>query len=122
LLLGEALTRVVTRETCETFETSYSGDMKVIFLGLLTILLLAAAPLSAQTNTNQTIQELKANAEKGDAKAQLGLGLVYFIGDSLTKDYAESAKWVRKAAEQNLVLAQNTLGQYYTQGIGVAKD
>ena len=94
--------------------------MKTKFFGLLTILLLAAARLFAQTN--QTIQELTANAKKGDAKAQLGLGLVYFIGDSLTKDYAESAKWVRKAAEQNLVLAQNTLGQYYTQGIGVAKD
>ena len=45
--------------------------MKVIFSALITVLLLAAAPLAAQTN--QTIQELKANAEKGDAEDQLGL-------------------------------------------------
>jgi hypothetical protein len=120
LLLGEALTRVVTRETCETFETSYSGDMKAIFLGLLTILLLAAAPLSAQTN--QSVQELKVNAEKGDAKAQYTLGLCYHEGQGVTKDYSEAVKWFRKAAEQGFADAQFTLGSEYRKGEGVSKN
>jgi len=34
----------------------------------------------------------------------------------------EAAKWLRKAAEQNLALAQRTLVVCYEQGEGVAKD
>src|ERR1017187_384117 len=94
--------------------------MKVIFFGLLTVLLLAAALLSAQTN--QTFQELKANAEKGDAEAQYGLGLAYARGEGVTNNEAEATKWFRKAAEQNNADAQFTLGSYYAFGEGMAKD
>ena len=82
--------------------------MKAIFLGLLTVLLLAAAQLSAQTN--QTIQELKANAEKGDAEAQLRLGLDYYSGLGVINDDAEAFKWISKAADQNYADAQYFLG------------
>ena len=34
----------------------------------------------------------------------------------------ESAKWYRKAAEQDIASAQFTLGQYYFEGTGVKKD
>jgi hypothetical protein len=94
--------------------------MKAIFLGCSLFCCLATAPLSAQAT--QTIQELKTNAEKGDALDQLGLGLLYYIGKDVTNDDVEAVKWVRKAAEQNLPLAQKTLGQFYAQGIGMAKD
>ena len=82
--------------------------MKTIFFGLFTILLLAGVPVSAQTN--QTIQELVTAAGKGDAEAQLNLGLHYYSGTGVTKDDVESVKWIRKAAEQNLDMAQALLG------------
>ena len=94
--------------------------MKAIFLGLLTVLLLAAAPLSAQTN--QIIQELKANAEKGNAKAQYNLGICYHEGQGVAKDYVQAVNWFRKAAEQGFAAAQFALGSEYRKGEGVSKN
>ena len=94
--------------------------MKAIFWGLLTVLLLAAASLSAQTN--QIIQELKTNAEKGDAKAQYNLGICYHEGQDVPKDYVEAVKWFRKAAEQGFADAQFALGSEYRKGEGVSKN
>jgi hypothetical protein len=94
--------------------------MKAIYLGLVSVLLLATAPLSAQTN--QPIQELKANAEKGNAEAQLRLGLRYYGGLGVTNDNAEAVKWIRKAAEQSYPDAEYFLGFFYESGIGMAED
>ena len=94
--------------------------MKATFLGFLAVLLLASAPLSAQTN--QTILELKANAEKGDAESQLHLGLYYFGGIGMEKNQAEAMKWFHKAAEQGNSGAENRLGAIYRAGVGVKKD
>ncbi len=88
--------------------------MKATFWGLLTVLLLAAAQLPAQTN--QTIQELKANAEKGDADAQFTLSCCYASGRGVAKDEVEAMKWTRKAAEQNFPQAQFALGLFYEDG------
>jgi len=94
--------------------------MKTIFWGLLTVLLLAAAPLSAQTNL--TFQELKAYAEKGNVHAQFILGFYYSKGRGVEMDAVEAVKWYRKAAEQNDSDAQNELGLCYYKGDGVQKD
>ena len=40
----------------------------------------------------------------------------------MTQDYAEAAKWYRKAAEQDQTDAQNNLGVSYAFGTGVVKD
>jgi TPR repeat protein len=37
-------------------------------------------------------------------------------------DLAESARWLRKAAEQGEVQAQISLGTMYSKGVGVQKD
>src|SRR4051812_44475937 len=66
------------------------------------------------------IEEVKANAEAGDAKYQMELGHRYDKGEGVAKDPVEAAKWYRKAAEQNLAVAQYNLGLCYEQG--VAKD
>jgi S1-C subfamily serine protease len=50
------------------------------------------------------------------------LGVSYHFGQGVTKNYAEAAKWVRKAAEQNDARAQFNLGVSYTKGEGVPKD
>ena len=49
-------------------------------------------------------------------------GDFYFGRNGVSKDYAEAAKWYRKAAEQGHLDAQTNLGFCYANGKGVAKD
>ena len=49
-------------------------------------------------------------------------GDMYLQGHGVPLDYAESAKWYRKAAEQGSVAAQNNLGVAYVWGFGVPQD
>jgi len=48
------------------------------------------------------------------------LGLL--LWDGVAQDYAQAIKWLRKAADQNLAVAQFMLGHCYEYGQGVAKD
>jgi uncharacterized protein len=61
-------------------------------------------------------------AEQGDAKAQLSIGVIYYLGQGVPKDYKEAAKWLRLAAKQGRALAQNLLGAIYDFGQGVPQD
>ena len=70
-------------------------------------------------------------AEQGHAYWQRELGRAYYIGGEFPRsyegqgfphDYAEAAKWFRRAAEQGDVDAQDDLGDVYYQGKGVAQD
>ena len=65
---------------------------------------------------------IRGSAEKGDMVAQFKLGIIYGTGEGVPKDYAEAAKWYRKAAEQSNALAQLHLGTMYAKGQGVPKD
>jgi len=47
---------------------------------------------------------------------------MYYKGLGVSKNNAESVKWYRKAAEQDLAVAQFTLGFRYYKGQGVSKD
>jgi len=69
------------------------------------------------------IEECKKAALSGDALAQSTLGDAYESGQyGLPQDYAESAKWYRKAAEQNLGAAQLKLGLCFSEGKGLEKN
>jgi uncharacterized protein len=46
------------------------------------------------------LDDLKTAAEQGDMDAQYNLGVAYESGEGITKDFAEAAKWFRKAAAQ----------------------
>jgi len=61
-------------------------------------------------------------AKKGDAKAQLSLGTMYYIGQGVTQSYQEAAKLFERSAKQGNVLAQNILGEMYDQGLGVSQS
>ncbi len=55
--------------------------------------------------------------------AQLNLGLLYAEGrGGLPRDEAQAVAWYRKAAEQNLPLAQLMLGLAYVHGRGLPHD
>lgn len=64
----------------------------------------------------------KASANQGDAVAQFNLGLDYTKGQGVPQDYAEAAKWYRKAADQGEAAAQYNLGRLYVVGHGVTLD
>src|SRR5262249_48706540 len=63
-------------------------------------------------------------ADKGDAQAQYTVGLMYRISSDCVprRDFAESVKWTRRAAEQGYAPAQSALGSMYEGGFGVAQD
>jgi TPR repeat protein len=70
-----------------------------------------------------SIEECKREANAGKAQAQFILGGFYERGQfGLPKDYTESGKWYRKAAEQDHHAAQLYLGVYLAQGQGVEQD
>jgi hypothetical protein len=64
----------------------------------------------------------KPLAEQGLPLAQYNLGVMYYNGQGVPKDFAEAAMWYRKAAEQGLPEAQYNLGIMYFAGLGVSKD
>src|SRR5437773_3728986 len=93
---------------------------------MFTLLLLSVAVFQLagqQTEPDRKqVEEVKAKAETGDAKAEYDLGLCYANGNNVAKDEVEAVKWFRKAAEQNYAKAQATLGFCYYDGQGVTKD
>ncbi len=100
----------------------------------------AALPLRAETATNyqaefQTGQDaldrgdfrtayrvFRTLAEKGFAKAQYDLALMYRKGKIVPQNNAEAVKWFRRAASQGHVQAQVNLGKMYLQGRGVPEN
>jgi len=61
-------------------------------------------------------------AEQGNAEAQFGLGVTYYLGQGVKKNYTEALKWFSKAAEQGKGDAQLNLGTMYSRGQGVPPD
>ena len=74
---------------------------------------------ASNVTKGETIAELKAEAENGDAIAQYKLGFRYCVGQGLPKDFAEAAKWLRKSAEQGVAVAQYDLALVYDKGDGM---
>ena len=65
---------------------------------------------------------MKPLAEKGDAKAQHNLGVMYDYGRGIPQDQTKAWYWYRRAAEQGFPEAQHNLGLMYYQGQGVPQD
>jgi len=61
-------------------------------------------------------------AEQGNALAQTALGVMYYNGKGVAKDFNEAVKWYRLAAAQGNVSAQVDLSSMYYEGEGVAED
>ena len=61
-------------------------------------------------------------AEKGFAQAQYNLGVMYFNGKGVVKNYSNAIRWWNLAADQGNDKAQYTLGLMYEEGKGVKKN
>ena len=68
------------------------------------------------------IKEWRPLAEQGNARARYNLGIMYFKGVGVSKDYKKAAEWIRKAAEQGNLAVQTNLGTMYHNGHGVLKN
>lgn len=85
----------------------------------------AVAPASVFAHGQLLTEELVAlrlRAEKGDVKAQVELGSIYYNGRGVLEDAAEARKWYGMAAEQGDTGAQTWLGSIYSSGRGGPKD
>jgi len=83
---------------------------------------LAIAPAFGAKPPALDIKATRAMADQGNPDAQTLLGQAYHEGWGLRKDFAEAAKWFRKAAEQGSPKAQGQLGLLYQTGEGVPQD
>jgi len=61
-------------------------------------------------------------AGSGHAEAQHLLGLMYYMGRGVARDYRQALHWHRKAADQGKADAQYVVGAMYYTGNGVAQD
>ena len=95
---------------------SFNSMLWQLFVVVIVVL------FAPQVVSAQTVDELKRNAEQGNADAQNDLGICYFKGQGVTQDYVEAVKWYRKSAEQGNADAQYNLGFCYENGHGVTKD
>ncbi|MBT3513757.1 MAG: sel1 repeat family protein [Nitrospina sp.] len=71
---------------------------------------------------NEALNEWKLAAEQGKVKVQYNLGVMYALGQGVTKNDKESNKWYRLASEQGDAFAQFKLGGMYLMGKGVLQD
>jgi len=72
----------------------------------------------SQQAADNGLARLRSRGEKGEAAAQLSLGLMYAKGEGVPKDAAEAVNWYRKAADQGNADGQFGLGWMYAQGEG----
>jgi TPR repeat protein len=84
----------------------------------LALLVIASGMWAQSTDAPnaQSIDVLRAHADKGDAQAQATLGFYFEHGLSVPKDCAQALFWYRKAAEQGWPGAQWALGVQYQGG------
>jgi len=78
----------------------------------------SAAPSISQDD----IKVITAQANQGDAEAQLKLGDAYLRGRGVTQNGAEAIRWFRASAEKGNAEAQYVLGNLYEVGIALRQD
>src|SRR5579864_3795 len=72
--------------------------------------------------TRDQLEEVRQQAERGDANAQLELGAAYASGKDDVQNYPEAVKWLTRSAEQGNATAATSLGAFYWAGRGVTQD
>ncbi len=86
----------------------------------------AEAPASADRDvpdvSKEQIDKYLHKAADGDVDAQYNLGIIYYHGEGVPKDFEQALIWFQKAAEQDDADAQYNLGFMYGRGEGVEKS
>lgn len=102
--------------------------MKIIH-GLLVVLCLYACGKPAdpkvafqQGDFETSLQLWLPRAEAGDQEAQDYVGIHYYMGLGVRRDYKEAIKWFAPAAAAGYPDAQRNYGDMYQYGHGVPQD
>lgn len=111
------------------------GACRCLAVGLLTLLIstsLAVTAFGRQFDDAVAAYErgdyatafrlFKPLADRGDAKAQHNLGVMYDYGRGIPQDYPKALTWYRRAAEQGIPEAQHNLGLLYYNGQGIPQN
>ena len=69
-----------------------------------------------------TLDLLVAAADAGDAEAMNSLGVLYFMGTQVPRDYATALLWLQKAIDGGSSNAMSNLATMYLLGTGVPRD
>lgn len=81
-----------------------------------------SACLKGDARPSTLITRLRQSAEAGDSNAQYCLGFMYFVGQSVEKNYAEAFKWFSVSAKRGDGGSQFYLGIAYAYALGVSRD
>jgi TPR repeat protein len=73
-------------------------------------------------NYTQALKEITPLAKAGNADAQHLLGLMYYMGRGVQRDYRQAFAWHYKAAVQGKADAQYVIGAMYYTGNAVPQD
>jgi TPR repeat protein len=73
-------------------------------------------------NYAQALKEITPLAKAGNADAQHLLGLMYYMGRGVQRDYKQAFAWHYKAAAQGKADAQYVIGAMYYTGNAVPQD
>lgn len=87
--------------------SAYHRDM-MRYAALALFLVTLAQPAGAQEwwrGYKNTLENLRPLAERGDAKAQNNLGMMYHFGQGAPKDFQKAVNWYRRAIKQGDTLA-----------------
>ena len=76
----------------------------------------------AQRDYARALELLAPLAERGNAVAQLQLGIIFSRGEVSSPDHVAALRWFTKAAENGQVEAQFELGRIYRDGLGTRVD
>src|SRR5688500_8159593 len=80
-----------------------------VLISSLLLLLISAFTTQAQT-VDCRLQQMAIDAALGDERSQYNLGVEFFSGRQLPRDYGKAANLWRKAAAAGSVPASNNLG------------
>jgi len=76
----------------------------------------------AEATAAETVDQLRQQAEQGNAEAQNKLAGMYHFGQNVPQDDREAVAWWQKAADQGLAEAQNALSAMPKKSAAVGQD
>jgi TPR repeat protein len=94
----------------------------LVVLILLATLVLSSNQTQASPPSDTSTADLQKKATQGVAEAQTNLGLLYYYGRGVPRDYTKAREWFEKAAAQEDANAQYNLGVLYDFGKGIPQD
>lgn len=89
---------------------------------LIAIIFLAMSLVAHGRDAVADVDQVTAQANAGNAKAQFELGMRFAKGDGVAKDEPKAVMWLLKSAQQGYSNAEFILGVMYANGEGVKKS